>query len=1025
MCVLQKNRIWILPVLLLFATGLAFVVHKGLSIEFREKKLPAISMDMPEFSQEKKTPLGESIGGIILPSGAISADLHRRAAGALAQEIGAYQKTTPEISQGPSRLPSGNLILVGEKNFSLVGLSSKSFTLSANFSEDSFGLFPLKKRGRTLLLVFGKTPLGEAYGLYYLAKNWALRRGDLWREKTISIPRLKTRMIEQGGLGLDLQSEKWGKDYSLHNREYSHILMEKAPFLKKKPYLTLEREFKDYVHHIISRGYNYLVMVGFLEYINFDKVGSGKEIYSGESLYRKRHLAFRKAFGRLYRYAHQQGVKVILKTDMAALTGPLEEYFRRQGLWGKGKSHRLWEVYRKGLEELFEVFPFLEGVKIRIGEAGSMYNLSHWDYRSELWVRTPEAVQTMLQDLLSVFEKKRKTLIFRTWSVGVGKIGKLHTHPEVYKKALGGVSSANLIVSTKYCKGDYFRFLSLNPTLMGEKHRRIVEFQARREYEGFSSYPNFTGFLYQKALQTFLKANPHIEGIWLWPQYGGPLHKSPKNGYPFHGNNLWIDANVWTTGDLIWNPEIPLEKSLERWIAWNFGSSSLVRKRLITLFYLSPQALRKGLYVSAFAEKELLMAGAEVPPMIWIFQWSWLCGSPAGLALIYKASGNRWEEMVSEAFEALRKVYKMRALAGGLKKQIRRGKEKYALLLKSLDYQIALFETLAWYRATFLWDYRYLQTGSSRAFDRFRQAAQSYQNKKMDYLRLYGKDLSFPTCSFLESDLWLQREGRNFQALWSARILLIFLGLFFLLGLVNFTLPPRRRKILFWSLWVGLISPQKLKELNPSLGETLSLFWAVLLFEWWGLSTFFHFSAPYTTAFLVFLVGLTLALLLVCFRGGAGPSLLPIYSIGLVGIGSLMALCSFRGPSYFWFLFWTCPIFRFLLVGGLAFLKGWFFLWLLIGARELIEESWPKIAGRVFLLLGILTLFVGVFLGLVGLKNALIQLNREILLLPLPSLEVLDFMAHIGIDPALPWYLAGLGGVVVLMGWGLMKNYEL
>ena len=58
---------------------------------------------------------------------------------------------------------------------------------------------------------------------------------------------------------------------------------------------------------------------------------------------------------------------------------------------------------------------------------------------------------------------------------------------------LDGIDSPALIVSTKYTLGDFYSWLPLNDTLETGEQRRIVEFQSRREFENFGSFPNDLG----------------------------------------------------------------------------------------------------------------------------------------------------------------------------------------------------------------------------------------------------------------------------------------------------------------------------------------------------------------------------------------------------------------------------------------------------------------------------------------------------------------------------------------------------
>ena len=123
------------------------------------------------------------------------------------------------------------------------------------------------------------------------------------------------------------------------------------------------------------------------------------------------------------------------------------------------------------------------------------------------------------------------TVIFRTWSVGVGAVGDLHTNPESYQEVLGGIDDPHLIVSTKYTLGDFYSHLPLNDTL--ETARSGGSWSSRpARVRGVRRAAQRPGDLHQQALRTFLAANPHVEGVWTWTQDGGPLRAGPDDAVP-------------------------------------------------------------------------------------------------------------------------------------------------------------------------------------------------------------------------------------------------------------------------------------------------------------------------------------------------------------------------------------------------------------------------------------------------------------------------------------------------------------
>ena len=75
-------------------------------------------------------------------------------------------------------------------------------------------------------------------------------------------------------------------------------------------------------------------------------------------------------------------MEVFLRTDMLTLTTPLEDYLTDRFGSLDTENPELWDVYAAGLDELYAAEPALDGVLIRIGEAGRVYDVEGWDYYS-------------------------------------------------------------------------------------------------------------------------------------------------------------------------------------------------------------------------------------------------------------------------------------------------------------------------------------------------------------------------------------------------------------------------------------------------------------------------------------------------------------------------------------------------------------------------------------------------------------------------------------------------------------------
>jgi len=86
-----------------------------------------------------------------------------------------------------------------------------------------------------------------------------------------------------------------------------------------------------------------------------------------------------------------------------------------------------------------------------------------------------------------VFAKHGRLLVFRTWSVAAYKIGDLNWNEKSFHQVFDSLDSPSLIISLNYRETDFFRYLPLNNLFFVSHHKKIVEFQARREIRRFWS----------------------------------------------------------------------------------------------------------------------------------------------------------------------------------------------------------------------------------------------------------------------------------------------------------------------------------------------------------------------------------------------------------------------------------------------------------------------------------------------------------------------------------------------------------
>ncbi|RLD68944.1 MAG: hypothetical protein DRI95_01545 [Bacteroidetes bacterium] len=837
---------------------------------------------------------------------------------------------------------------------------------------------------------------------------------------TVQSGSLNLRLIDMGGVGIVPDSADWGHSYKHNVSRFDDVILGKAPFVDSINFARVEKEFEIYVDSMQRFDYNGIVFRGFLEFVLFDKVSSGTDIYPETSLYRARHKKLRQTFNKLFKKAQEKGLKVYLYTDMVALTPMLKNYFLKR--FGKIDVLKkgFWEVYQFALEELFEEMD-VDGLVIRIGEAGAIYNKANWDYSSELYVRTDESVRLMLTSFLETVEKYNKTLIFRTWSIGIGQIGDMHTNPKTYERVLKNIQSENFVVSTKYCKGDFDSYLPLNPTLEQGAHRKIAELQARREFEAFNSIPVYVAPLYQVAIQNFSAKNPNFEGVWLWAQDGGPLRSGPLSIYPFHGFNIFTDANVYAISRLLKTPSANIVNITNDWVAETFGQDSVLIDSLTKFLLKSQNVTKKGLYIKEFAQWDVRALGLEPPPMLWIFKWNIVGGGSAVMSNIYYVSKNNVDAAINEGFEAVAEAKKLKQLVESVQGRVSKNKGGFEKMLSSIDFQINLFTSLAHYRNYFLSYYQWLDTGSSKSKNNWQLALKEFKREYAIHMSKHNGNLDFPAYNFREANVGIQVADRTNITIWLSRIMLILLVLSILLGIpvlqksnTNFPL-----KSLFLNIWQSLFKPWSADNIPQQKNDT---FYSFIWLNGMVIGSLAIFSSGIAPVFIIVMqtsLLLYLASLFLLNRKQITQksiSLLSVLAPILVILSLLIAITAYRGPMFFWSSFWTNPRF---LIGFLTLfisiiLYAYYVLYEKL--RKLFNKTRLQSIAQILIIQGIQFLALGTASFVASLEKSLTVINDELVVLPGGLSRILGITTHLGIPKSIPENLIIIGISLTIIG---------
>ncbi|HVJ44849.1 MAG TPA: hypothetical protein VM511_00585, partial [Luteolibacter sp.] len=311
---------------------------------------------------------------------------------------------------------------------------------------------------------------------------------------------------------------------------------------------------------------------------------------------RDRIAVFRQEFARLFDLLiNEFGLKIFLTSDVIPFTPAIDSAF--------GADPEKWEDYYQTLVRgILDDFPQIEGIILRIGESDG--NDVRDPIRTRLHLRSADETNRFLKKLLPDFEQRGKTLILRTWTVGAHKIGDLIWHRQTLADTFAGISSENFIVSMKHGESDFFRYLPLNRAFFRIPHRKIIELQARREYEGAGEYPSFIGRDCERFARE-LAAAENMAGISVWCQTGG-WHRFRRLAFLENaGDDSWIRLNAKAAIDIFRHG-----KSVEQ---------SIDDPAVLELLNHADTVIHEVHYIEDFARQKLFFRRVRIPPLLHVY----------------------------------------------------------------------------------------------------------------------------------------------------------------------------------------------------------------------------------------------------------------------------------------------------------------------------------------------------------------------------------------------------------------------
>lgn len=313
---------------------------------------------------------------------------------------------------------------------------------------------------------------------------------------------------------------------------------------------------------------------------------------------------YRGLYAELFIIANQFGLKVFINTDYLFFNEDIHRYLKQKRITPLA-------FYQSVLKQVFTDFPDAAGIILRIGENDGKD--VRGTFRSQLLLKTPAQAKRLLLTTLPLFEAYNKKLIFRTWTVGVYKIGDLIWNKKTYDAVFGSVKSDSLIISMKFGDTDFMRYLPLNPLFSDTRHHRILELQTRREWEGMGEFPSFIGWDYQKYLRQ-LSDNPSIVGIHVWCQTGGWAKKAWSTVTYLDKKSFWNELNTEVAIGIT-KHKLSVEDAVRQFCLTQQIEDT---NSFIQLLRLADTAILKGLYFPEAAKTPLYFRRTRIPPLTWL-----------------------------------------------------------------------------------------------------------------------------------------------------------------------------------------------------------------------------------------------------------------------------------------------------------------------------------------------------------------------------------------------------------------------
>ena len=431
---------------------------------------------------------------------------------------------------------SGNVIVVGDAARNPAGealLKQAGLDMTGVSDPQGYEIRTRPQQGGRLIAIAGGSILGDAYGLYWL---WDRMRvyGEIPDLDVVRMPAVPVRLTEASAVEDVRNALRYGATW------VSGGLLDNLMPWSSEPEAT-------------------------------------------------RNAETRAELAKLIDVAHAHHLKYLATGDEFSYHPSLLEEFNATL---DPRDPNFWKALQAKYRRLFEVFPELDGVRIRTGEhtriTGSyrgldvMHEPAECDWPLEKRYRV--FVQKMHEVIVGEFDK---IYFHRTW---VTNTTEQHANPDVYRAIFTDeVPMKNLYLSPYLSAGDRWYYQPYNATFNVTPHHMAV-LLSRLDYHAagvFEIFPSFPGQYYQGGLDVIMASeNSNVKG--------------------FHVNTS--DPRRWDTQTLTtymgfrlaWDPKLDLRTAAEDYAAIHLGREAA--PEMADILLLSYVAYKDGIYIKPVAE---------------------------------------------------------------------------------------------------------------------------------------------------------------------------------------------------------------------------------------------------------------------------------------------------------------------------------------------------------------------------------------------------------------------------------------